>query len=51
MESLKTINYRNHTINVSYSGWYSSQTSRYGIVKSDTLKGIKEYIDKSISLN
>jgi hypothetical protein len=48
---MRTIQYKNHTIYCNYSGLYTAQTSRYGIAKSDTLKGIKELINRSISMN
>lgn len=48
---MKTIYYKNHTITLNYSGWYSAHTSRYGIIKADTLKGAKNLIDRSILMN
>lgn len=42
------INYKGYTITLNLSGWYSVQTSRYGILKADTLKGIKEQINHAI---
>jgi len=45
---MKTINYKGHTINVCLTGWYSVQTSRYGIIKADSLQGIKKAINHAI---
>lgn len=39
---MKTINYKGFTITQHLTGWYSFHTSRYGILKADTLKGIKK---------
>lgn len=49
--NMKTIKYKNHIITLNFSGWYTAQTSRYGIAKADTLKGIKQLINNSIALN
>lgn len=45
---MKTINYKGYTISVCLTGWYSVQTSRYGILKADTLSGIKKMISHTI---
>jgi hypothetical protein len=45
---MKTINYKGFTISVYLTGWYSVQTSRYGILKADTLAGIKKMINHAI---
>ncbi len=42
---MKTIQYKGYTINVCLTGWYSVQTGRYGILKADTLAGIKKLIN------
>lgn len=39
------ITYKGYTIQVLFSGWYSVQTGRYGILKADTLAGIKKMIN------
>ena len=39
---MKTFNYKGFTITKSLTGWYSFQTGRYGILKADTLAGIKK---------
>lgn len=39
--------YKNHLIERHLSGWYSSLTNK-GIVKSDTLKGVKQLINQSL---
>ena len=40
-----TITYKGYTITKCLTGWYSVQTSRYGILKADTLTGIKKLIN------
>jgi len=45
---MKTINYKGYTINYYLTGWFSVYTSRYGILKADSLKGIKELINHAI---
>jgi hypothetical protein len=44
----KIINYKGYSITVCLTGWYSVQTSRYGILKADTLAGIKKQINHAI---
>lgn len=44
----KEITYKGYTITLSLSGWYSVHTSRYGILKADTLQGIKKQINHAI---
>jgi hypothetical protein len=44
----KEITYKGYTITLSLNGWYSVHTSRYGILKADTLQGIKKQINHSI---
>lgn len=41
----KEMKYKGFTITKSLTGWYSVQTSRYGILKADTLQGIKKQIN------
>ena len=40
MDILKTYKYKDHTIDLYFSGFYSCFTYEYGIIKSDTLSGI-----------
>lgn len=47
---MKEYTYKNYTITLNLSGWYTAQTSRYGIIKTDTLKGAKELIDRDIKM-
>ena len=42
---MQTINYKGYTITKYLTGWYSVQTGRYGILKADTLAGIKKLIN------
>ena len=44
----KEIIYKGYTITVCLTGWYSVFTSRYGTLKADTLKGIKQQINHAI---
>lgn len=41
--------YKGHVITRSITGWYSAHTSRYGIVKADTLAGIKKQITVAVN--
>lgn len=41
----KTYTYKGYTITLNLTGWYSCHTSRYGILKADTLNGIKKLIN------
>ncbi len=45
---MKEIKYKGYIITKSLSGWYSVFTSRYGYLRADTLKGIKEQINHVI---
>jgi len=45
---MKEFIYKGYTITKSLTGWYSFQTGRYGILKADTLKGIKQQINHAI---
>jgi len=45
---MKTIYYKGYTITKCLTGWYSVQTGRYGILKADTLQGIKKLINHAI---
>ena len=40
-----TFSYKGYTITKCLTGWYSCHTSRYGILKADTLAGIKKLIN------
>lgn len=42
---MKTFIYKGFTVTKSLSGWYSVQTGRYGILKADTVAGIKKLIN------
>lgn len=44
----KEFQYKGYSITLCYSGWYSVQTGRYGILKADTLAGIKKLINHAI---
>lgn len=45
---MKTIQYKGYIITKNLTGWYSVFTMRYGILKADTLQGIKEQIKHTI---
>jgi hypothetical protein len=47
---MKTYNYKGYTITLNLTGWYTAQISRYGIIKTDTLKGAKELINRDIQM-
>jgi len=42
---MKTIQYKGYIITKCLTGWYSVQTGRYGILKADTLAGIKKLVN------
>lgn len=42
---MKQFTYKGYTVTKSLTGWYSVQTGRYGILKADTLAGIKKLIN------
>jgi len=48
VNKMKEIIYKGYAITHSLTGWYSVQTGRYGILKADTLAGIKKQINHAI---
>lgn len=42
---MQTFTYKGFTIEKHLTGWYSVQTGRYGILKADTLAGIKKLVN------
>ena len=46
---MKTLNYKGVQISFCLTGWYSCHTSRYGILKADTLPGIKKLINHALN--
>ena len=44
MDLIKSIQYKDHIIDLHYNGLYSCLYIGFGFLKSDTLKGIKQLI-------